>query len=1184
MKRAWLINLVLLFLAISATGVWAAGENLIPNPGFEDGLAKWSIWKPAGNPVAELDTEVFHSGKASARATTFTPTDRIALNLRVAPKPASTYIFRAWVKTQDVSAPVVMVRIQYNATAGGSQKTASHTYIGRLQGTHDWTLLESQINVPAGTAELIIELFLDTGKGTVWWDDIELVPLESVSLSIEEAGARVLSSGVVALEWSIPKVFQDTGVTFRVYRSALKDFSTADFPAVAIIKDTKYLDRDIRANQTFYYRIIPVGEDGTYGEQSEQISATVSSVKPISVPKAFYAEWQAGQARLTWDLGDSRARQVRIERCLDKNGNPTCTLLTLAPSWVTEFQDARLTAPEGVSYRLTVVGPEGGQSVPQMAVLGGFIPRVEPIAQFGQHPALFISQPEIDAFVAQAKTDVLINQIIQLQIVTPARLATALLNSKELVLPVKNDNSAHDALAKQAREAALGYAFTGDTTMAQAAKKVLMTYANQLKNYPLLIAYDGRFHKQTLEESIWLIQIAWTYDLIYNSDVLTATDRQTIENDLLKEMIKTIDRYDKGLSNWQALHNAGIGAAAFVLGDQKWVEEVMTGPQGFTLHISEGLRDDGIWWEQAIGYHNYTLTALTYLAEMAYRYGYDLYHLEMRGKTLKAAFDGAIQHAFRSGLHPVVGNTSTSSALNFDWPFGFAAKHYQDDAYAVLARRRSSGGTGILPTLLYTPQMLSLNNLGSINVGTGAFAPGGLAIGGSSLLLDTGMSMLRSPKGSAGPDIAMLFKPHGIQTGHQAADNLTIMLAGDEGHWLSGPGSYSYDATEQGTWYKQTVARNGVVVDQRSQYPQEVGVGIFVSDGNQPSSGELLHAVALPGLGFATAATDTAYAGVQMQRMTLLHTPYVIDRYQLSSTKQHTYDYVLNITGKVGEVSIAQEPRNGALGSAAGYQHIKDLSVGQTTDTWQASWTKGKSALRLSMLGGITTEVISATGLGPSLSAQPMLLARRQAADTVFLTVMETYAKEPVVRHIEPLSAPGVSGVEVYRNSGAGDEVIDRFAWVNDGVASLTQPVTLHDGMKFQADWAFFRPATAGQTAGLLMQNGIMATFADLAITLDEAADIAVEYDGKSDVTLVIGGSDLRKVQLQSTDNQVARDWQLFKALPCDDLTEEMPEIITVPFDAEGTGVWRAEPNTLYLLSTDTPDEEWLRQLVVTLF
>ncbi|HHT27967.1 MAG TPA: alginate lyase family protein, partial [Firmicutes bacterium] len=988
----------------------------------------------------------------------------------------------------------------------------------------------------------------------------------------------------VSLEWSIPTVFQDTGVTYRIYRSALKDFSTAIFPAVAIIDDTRYLDRDVRAGQTFYYRIIPVHKDGTYGRESEEVHATVASVRPISAPKTFYADWQTGQAHLEWDLGDSRARQIRIERCVNNNDKTTCTLLTLLPGWVKSFQDNRITTPEGVSYKLTVVGPEGGQSVPQVAVLSGYIPRVEPIVQFGQHPALFISQPEIDAFLAQAKNDVLINQIIQLQIVSPARLAAVMLNSKdELTLPAKNDNSAHDALAKQAREAALGYAFTGDAAMAQAARKVLLTYARELKNYPLLIAYDGRFHKQTLEESIWLLQMAWAYDLIYNSEVLSAVDRQIIENDLLKEMIKTIDRYDKGLSNWQALHNAGIGAAAFVLGDQKWVEEVLTGSQGFTLHIGEGLRDDGIWWEQAIGYHNYTVTALAYLAEMAYRYGYDLYHLEVRDKTLQAAFDGAIHHAFRSGLHPVVGNTSVTSALSFNWTYGLAAKHYQEDAYAVLARRRSGGG-GILPTLLYVPQMSQLNNLGNINIGTGPFAPGGLAIGGSSLLLDTGMTVLRSPQGAGGPDIAMLFKPHGIKTGHQAADNLTIMLAADAGHWLSGPGSYSYDAAEQGTWYKQTVARNGVVVDQRSQYPQDVGVGIFVSDSNRPSSGELLHAVALPGLGYALAATDTAYSGVRMERLTLLHTPYVIDRYAVTSAKQHTYDYVLNISGQAGEVSVPQEPRTGALGSMAGYQHIKNLMVGQTAAAWHAGWTKGKANLQLRMLGEENTQVISATGLGPNLSAQPMLLVRRQVADTVFLAVLETYMEEPVVRHIEPLSAPGVSGMAIHRDTGAAGVVIDRFAWVDGGAASLTEPVVFESGEQFQADWAFFRPAISDQAAGLLLQNGTYAGMTGLTVSLDAPADIALEYDGRANVTLVYSGGGTREIRLQPADSLVAEEWRLYKALPTTDLTEEMPEIVPMPFSDAGVGVWYAEPNTIYLLSTETPDEAWLRQLVTALF
>ena len=79
------------------------------------------------------------------------------------------------------------------------------------------------------------------------------------------------------------------------------------------------------------------------------------------------------------------------------------------------------------------------------------------------------------------------------------------------------------------------------------------------------------------------------------------------------------------------------------------------------------------------------------------------------------------------------------------------------------------------------------------------------------------------------------------------------------------------------------MARNGVVVDETSQYPQGTDTAIFASDGSRSSAGSLLHFVALPSASIAVATTDNVYSGVSMERTVLLSAPYVIDRYRVSS-------------------------------------------------------------------------------------------------------------------------------------------------------------------------------------------------------------------------------------------------------------------------------------------------------------
>ena len=272
----------------------------------------------------------------------------------------------------------------------------------------------------------------------------------------------------------------------------------------------------------------------------------------------------------------------------------------------------------------------------------------------------------------------------------------------------------------------------------------------------------------------WLIDIAWTYDLIWNSGLLSEEDREVIENDLLWESVRVIDRYKKGLSNWQAWHNAGIGAVAFLLNDQEWIDTILTGSQSFVVHIRDGIRDDGIWWEQAIGYHNYTRSALTFLAEMAYRHGYDLYNFRSRGKSLKLMFDGPIYHAFSDGMHPVVGNTSFTSRLSWDW---IRVGLYYRDPYAALWKASMSSGVSILRCFICR---LCRSLIRILSHGTGRFTRR-TELAGSSHFADTGMVVLRG----GGLDAA-IFTAHGTTTGHQAADNLTIMLESQSGRWPPG--------------------------------------------------------------------------------------------------------------------------------------------------------------------------------------------------------------------------------------------------------------------------------------------------------------------------------------------------------------------------------------------------------------
>ena len=1208
-KVGWMLTAAIVWLAVVDVGETAMGSsghpeseaaNLVVNGSFDGDLEGWSTWTPRGAPQIAYDGAVYRTAPGAARLQGFSTTDRAALVQRPAVEAGKWYTISAWVKTENVRSPSVYLRVQFNSVADLNQKTRDHLILGRLRGTNDWTLLEETFLVPSGTGSLTIEPFLDAAYGIVWWDDIRLVEADVEALAVKDLRAETLASGAVQLTWSIDERY--AGSTFRIYRSETPAFDESILEPIGVADRTAFVDRNTLENKAYYYKVVPIGLDGAAGEASETLAATVSEVAGVRPVQKFHAEWTARGVQLTWEIdGFARAQQIRLERgTAGDDGAVRWSSLGHVPHWMTAHVDTSI--PDGIPvdrvwYRASVISPEGEVSEAVQARVGGVVPRREPAVPVGQHPRLFVTAEEIQSLKEAARVNPGVNVLLQNNVINPARQVAQSYLSRDVQLPEKGNNARHQALAGDARRAAFGYAFTGDVVMAEAAKKILLAYASEYRNYPLRLAYDGRVTTQTLDESPWLIELAWAYDLILGSGVVSDEERTLIERDLLWNAVSVIERYARGRSNWQAWHNAAIGAVAFVLNDARWINIVIDGPQGFTYHIREGLRDDGLWWEQSIGYHDFTRRALVYLAEAAWRNGYDLYSYTSRGKSLKLAFDAVFYHAFTDGLHPVVGNTSPSSRLQADWTFALAMLRYGDPRYVWLWKK-SGSVTGGLPAILYTPFVSLADGADSLNLGFGAFAPAGVNLAGNTLFEDTGMGILRAQTGSGERiELAMLYKPHGTEIGHQGPDNLTIMLEGPGGRWLSGPGSYNYDVPEQGSWYKQSVSRNGVVVDEMSQYPQGVSQAIFATDSGRSSSGELRHFVAMPSLGVMTAATDRVYDDVAMERTVLLTGDYVIDRYVVKSPRERQYDWVLNVSAAEESISIDEEPRPGTLGRRAGYEHIDDARAGETGANWHATWTKpGAGAFRVTMLGSERTQVIRGRGLGPSLTRQPVLIARRNASETEFVSVMEVMTggtREGATIH--PVAAPGLKGVEVARDRGGG-VAVDRMVWKtaqgtggdSAGDAGDGQGVVrLASGERFAGELAYFRAPDERWEGALVLVNGTMAEAGAVRVETNTPTDLAVQWTSAEHgagllAGAVVGQFGREAVRVRLVMPSARETWRVFRLTPEGEILDGVAGEPVEGARADHLTVsWVAEPGTLYVVAAAEPDRETLRAFAI---
>jgi hypothetical protein len=127
------------------------------------------------------DTAVKHSGESSARidnATTTDITELVRWNLTV--KPNTTYKLTAWFKGQDIqlnkpNAPGAAIWVAAGPSKGfwGDKKGAAKFM--KKGGTFDWTPLSCQFTSRENDEQMLINIQLRRGKGTLWIDDIEAV-------------------------------------------------------------------------------------------------------------------------------------------------------------------------------------------------------------------------------------------------------------------------------------------------------------------------------------------------------------------------------------------------------------------------------------------------------------------------------------------------------------------------------------------------------------------------------------------------------------------------------------------------------------------------------------------------------------------------------------------------------------------------------------------------------------------------------------------------------------------------------------------------------------------------------------------------------------------------------------------------------------------------------------------------
>jgi len=161
--------------------------NLADNPGFELGDAttatSWLLSKVNTNSTIEPDATVQQEGARSIKMVIPSTADRALVQQKVAVTAGQSYMFRVQYRTEELAGKPMVALSWYNGS----------TYLSEERSTPDpseqtWTEVEMEITAPANATHVLMVLHAFRTPGTIWYDNVSLIPLESYA-TIEPSNA-----------------------------------------------------------------------------------------------------------------------------------------------------------------------------------------------------------------------------------------------------------------------------------------------------------------------------------------------------------------------------------------------------------------------------------------------------------------------------------------------------------------------------------------------------------------------------------------------------------------------------------------------------------------------------------------------------------------------------------------------------------------------------------------------------------------------------------------------------------------------------------------------------------------------------------------------------------------------------------------------------------------------------------
>jgi hypothetical protein len=549
----------------------------------------------------------------------------------------------------------------------------------------------------------------------------------------------------------------------------------------------------------------------------------------------------------------------------------------------------------------------------------------------------------------------------------------------------------------KARDSAMLYAVTGEAEYASLTKKVLLHY----QDYEFFAEHPD----VGINWALWCGLALESYDLIH--ETISEVERAQIDDFFLRAM-EGVKRNDEWWiannpggrhNNHFAWHKAFIGTYGLFYGAAHLVDYALHAPEGICELLEHGLLDDGLWFESSLNYHFAAVVAFVVMARNIANTNLaqgcevfsDLWRTEFAGRTFRDCFLAPIKVLLPDETLPTIGD-----AYGHRMRLGTASCYF--DLYDAYGDPELGWVVRDSPAPAEAMFLSKLPNCGSIPDIKTRHWP------------EHGYTMLRTQEGIDywKGDGYTAFVSNDIDSVHSHHDKFDLIVYGRGVHLAVDPealttAEHAFSSHVQGELNRATLCHNTVMVDglEQSSIDEKLEVVEF-TDSAEVKSVTIRD------------AAGQVYPGVGMMRSVFATDDFVLDVFQLSSGKEHVYDYMYHSVDDNGTFRCDTLMTSCDLGQVPPWNWIHNAKSARFDEGWQVTTQQGDVTAFFSMAGNPGTEVVLCEFPYKDNFQRPpfpMLIARRKARSTVFASVIA--AGGPGFRSPSPLCHEGKKDVIV---------------------------------------------------------------------------------------------------------------------------------------------------------------------------